>query len=417
MGIIRFTDMSTTGCDSIAMVDIRFSDVAIGGPLDTLICAMTDITIDGVTISTEGLTEVPFAGLSSAGCDSTTQVNVSWFTPEVGQLDTFICPGASFTKGVTVFDENNLMATALILDATAMGCDSLLEVTVNIMANIDSTLNRTLCQGETIIINGITYGEDRLMDTQLLPSSTGCDTTLSIFIDLVIPDQSSMVLSLCPGDSETINGTTFDADNTSGTVTFMDSNGCDSLLMDVQVDFIMPPATTIVSVTETDQNSFLYAIESVSTVSLVTWTSDAATLSCVDCQETNVVVTEDTTLELNYEVEGCLFSESFVLIFDSTEPDTTLNIYEPSIFSPSMTGEDIFYVQSSADAVIRSMRIYDRWGNLVFEVMDFPSNDPAFGWDGRYGGREAEQGVYVYQLTYEEGGVVRQLARSLTLLR
>ena len=130
-----------------------------------------------------------------------------------------------------------------------------------------------------------------------------------------------------------------------------------------------------------------------------------------------MVVTEDTTLELNYEVEGCLFSESFVLIFDSTEPDTTLNIYEPSIFSPSMTGEDIFYVQSSADAVIRSMRIYDRWGNLVFEVMDFPSNDPAFGWDGRYGGREAERGVYVYQLTYEEGGVVRQLARSLTLLR
>jgi gliding motility-associated-like protein len=39
------------------------------------------------------------------------------------------------------------------------------------------------------------------------------------------------------------------------------------------------------------------------------------------------------------------------------------------------------------------MRIYNRWGELVFE-----SNDVRIGWDGYYRGRLSQQDVYVYHM-------------------
>ena len=36
-------------------------------------------------------------------------------------------------------------------------------------------------------------------------------------------------------------------------------------------------------------------------------------------------------------------------------------------------------------------RIFDRWGNLVFE-----SFDPSTGWDGNYKGKACDPGVFVY---------------------
>jgi gliding motility-associated-like protein len=41
-------------------------------------------------------------------------------------------------------------------------------------------------------------------------------------------------------------------------------------------------------------------------------------------------------------------------------------------------------------------QIFNRWGKLIFE-----SSDPDTGWDGRYDGQMAPQGVYVYKLSYE----------------
>jgi gliding motility-associated-like protein len=39
------------------------------------------------------------------------------------------------------------------------------------------------------------------------------------------------------------------------------------------------------------------------------------------------------------------------------------------------------------------MRIYNRWGELVFESLDINT-----GWDGYYRGQLSQQDVYIYQL-------------------
>ena len=66
---------------------------------------------------------------------------------------------------------------------------------------------------------------------------------------------------------------------------------------------------------------------------------------------------------------------------------------------------------------MNSLRIYDRWGNLVHYTENVNSGDPSIRWLGRIDGKEAELGVYVYYLVYTIDGLQENLVGSITLLR
>src|SRR6185369_3256963 len=71
----------------------------------------------------------------------------------------------------------------------------------------------------------------------------------------------------------------------------------------------------------------------------------------------------------------------------------------PNSFSPNGDGmNDIFYLRGTGLFRIKSLRVFDRWGEVVFEKTEVPVNNPSFGWDGTYKGRKAAAGVYVYQV-------------------
>jgi gliding motility-associated-like protein len=60
------------------------------------------------------------------------------------------------------------------------------------------------------------------------------------------------------------------------------------------------------------------------------------------------------------------------------------------------------------------MRIYDRWGQLLFET----TNIAGSGWDGRYNGQPQPQGVYVYLVEADfANGVREKYQGNVTLLR
>lgn len=81
----------------------------------------------------------------------------------------------------------------------------------------------------------------------------------------------------------------------------------------------------------------------------------------------------------------------------------TAALYIPNMFSPSGTGEDRFFSIRSNVAIenITSFRIFDRWGNVMYEKENFdPNVEP--GWDGRNNFGNHVQGVYVYQIEYTD---------------
>ena len=50
------------------------------------------------------------------------------------------------------------------------------------------------------------------------------------------------------------------------------------------------------------------------------------------------------------------------------------------------------------------MRVFDRWGGMVFENLDFKMKRPYINqseaWDGMWRGREVETGVYTYYIDF-----------------
>ena len=116
-----------------------------------------------------------------------------------------------------------------------------------------------------------------------------------------------------------------------------------------------------------------------------------------------------------YDTLGCSIMDSVLV---TREND--IGIYIPNIFSPNDDGiNDKFYIKAGKSVeLVVLLRIYDRWGNIIYENTNFPPNDPAFGWDGKSNSLYVNPGVYVYmtELRYSNGESVL-FAGDITLIK
>ena len=99
----------------------------------------------------------------------------------------------------------------------------------------------------------------------------------------------------------------------------------------------------------------------------------------------------------------------------------TINVfYENSVLIPnsfSPNGDNVNDVFTISGSSIQSfdLHIFDRWGQVVFEIQD---TDTSKGWDGTRDGIPVELGVYVYYLNVVfNDGKTKLVKGNLTLLR
>ena len=81
------------------------------------------------------------------------------------------------------------------------------------------------------------------------------------------------------------------------------------------------------------------------------------------------------------------------------------SIYVPNAFSPKGLNKIFKPVMLFADGSTYNMVIYNRWGHKVFETTNVD-----IGWDGKFNGKLAPQGIYVYiiQFTNPDGNTYRK---------
>jgi gliding motility-associated-like protein len=95
-------------------------------------------------------------------------------------------------------------------------------------------------------------------------------------------------------------------------------------------------------------------------------------------------------------------------------------IFIPTVFSPNGDGlNDYFTISGRRNLVnIAVLKIYDRWGNQLFEGKDLEPGNESEGWDGMFRGEPMQPGVYVYaaELTYDDG-VTEAVTGDITVLR
>ncbi len=105
--------------------------------------------------------------------------------------------------------------------------------------------------------------------------------------------------------------------------------------------------------------------------------------------------------------------------FDACDPnplgiECATGIHVPSAFSPNgdMTNDQLMVIVGK-DVVNYTIRIYDRWGNLIVE-----SSDHNFAWDGTHNDIQCNSGVYAYMLeVLFDNGSAELREGNITLLR
>lgn len=95
---------------------------------------------------------------------------------------------------------------------------------------------------------------------------------------------------------------------------------------------------------------------------------------------------------------GCIARDEILVIVNRDK-----HVYIPNIIKPASEGlNNIVTVYGGQEVTkVLSMQIYDRWGELLFENLNFLPNDPQFGWNGQAKGQDVNPAVYVYVVEVE----------------
>jgi gliding motility-associated-like protein len=144
--------------------------------------------------------------------------------------------------------------------------------------------------------------------------------------------------------------------------------------------------------------------------------SPSGTLSCKNCDSPVAKPFANTVYYLiATDVTNCISIDSVMLFVNVIRP-----VYIPNAFSPNSDGlNDIFTIYGSpAVQLVNSLKIFNRWGGLVFEAHDFSVNDKSIGWDGTFQGKKLNPGVFAYFAEVEYiDGVKILYEGDLTLVR
>jgi gliding motility-associated-like protein len=122
----------------------------------------------------------------------------------------------------------------------------------------------------------------------------------------------------------------------------------------------------------------------------------AVNLSCSTCPNPIATPRQDATYTIKVTNKGGCSAQDLLRIFVTCENG---NLFVPNTFSPNRDGaNDVFYPRGKGLHGVKSLRVFNRWGEIVFEKLNFQANDIGAGWDGRYKNMDASPDVYIYTI-------------------
>ncbi|MBK9017149.1 MAG: gliding motility-associated C-terminal domain-containing protein [Saprospiraceae bacterium] len=126
-------------------------------------------------------------------------------------------------------------------------------------------------------------------------------------------------------------------------------------------------------------------------------------VSCTYCLEPWVHPATTTTFNIVLkDKDGCKAEDLVRVILQKSN-----DVYIPNSFSPNLDNINDFFTVYADRTVqrVKSLQIFDRWGELMFERFDFQPNKGTLGWDGKFNGRSLDPAVFVYwvEVAYFDG--------------
>ncbi len=187
-------------------------------------------------------------------------------------------------------------------------------------------------------------------------------------------------------------------------LTIQDVNGCElvsnttiafpnepTLYVGPDQEIILGDSVTLQTVSDFDIDAFSW--------STTDW------MRCDTCLTTVVRPLETVVYELvAVDSLGCEARDEVVITVLKPR-----SVYIPSAFSPNADGtNDVFMMYAGQEVVrVNTFRVFDRWGELVFQQDNFRPDDQQTGWDGFFNGEAMQPGVFVYvaEVVFVDGWV------------
>lgn len=127
------------------------------------------------------------------------------------------------------------------------------------------------------------------------------------------------------------------------------------------------------------------------------------------------VNTADYILTYRDTTTGCTHIDTMNIFVEKPR-----NVYIPNVYSPDGDGvNDLFYPFGDQSVEkVNYMKIFDRWGEFIYEYNNFDINDPGAGWDGKFKGKQMQPAVFVYVIeVLFKDDVVKVYKGDFTIVR
>lgn len=269
---------------------------------------------------------------------------------------------------------------------TALGCDSIRTLNLIVLPKSVLTLTQTICEGNSV------FGYTKTgVYRDTLVAANGCDSIRTINLTVLPKSTSTITQTICQGQ-------TYLGYSTAGTHidTLVAANGCDSirtliLNVDTQPMPNLGPNREL-CVGDTIQlypglfASYLWQDNSTNDKFIVNQTGNysvTVTNACGSASD-NVAIT----------------SVDCVILF-------------PNAFTPNGDGRnDYFKILNAFNLTDYKLTIYNRWGQLVYSTSDFRQ-----GWDGQLKGLPQDPGMFVYYSSYKKDNIPVTTKGTFILIR
>ncbi|MCB0520992.1 MAG: DUF11 domain-containing protein, partial [Saprospiraceae bacterium] len=189
--------------------------------LNENICAGESFTFDGNDLTVAGTYMATY--LASNSCDSTVILHLAVLPHSASVLNESICAGDAFP-----FDGNNLTAAGTYVDTltAANGCDSVITLNLAVLPNAGTTLNESICNGDSYPVGGQSFNTAGT-HVVTLTASNGCDSVVTLNLTLLPSPSTSFDVEICNDETYTFDGQTLSATG-AYMAQYTAANGCDS---------------------------------------------------------------------------------------------------------------------------------------------------------------------------------------------
>ncbi|MEL6659796.1 MAG: gliding motility-associated C-terminal domain-containing protein [Bacteroidota bacterium] len=284
---------------------------------------------------------------------------------------------------------------------------------------------------EDVFINSLEVTEAGTYELIVIDENTNCQSSATTIVDDIRDDVSfELITAPAPCDNP-LAGTIAITNITGGTPPYLasldgatyvptesftnltpgdytvfiqDAGGCEA-----QLDASLPAPTNPTLMLEVSEEEPI-SLGSTLTLSVISnppvelldtviWTPGIPDSLQISEKQWLIQPTETTNYSLLVrDANGCE-AEASILI--TVRPEG--KVFIPNVISPNEDGSNDRFVIFDAGSIanIPYMRVFDRWGGLVYEATNLAANSSDRAWDGRKGGQLMPAGVYIYAAEVE----------------